>query len=129
MRLTKHRSVGVIIGALTFAITQVILAAKWTSWFHGQFEPWFLNTASASQFTLACLFVVSLIAGLFEMFGLFTWVGAVIAMVVVMLLPPGPGTLWPIAMAFGGFILAVAILAGNMIGLGMRYLLEKIKGR
>ncbi len=125
MRLTRHRIPAVIIGALTFAITHVVLVVKWTSWFHGQFEPWFLNTASASQFTLACLFVTSLIAGLFEASGLFIWLGAAIAMLVVMFLPPGPGTLWPIAMAIGGCTLGLAILSGNMLGLGIRYLVAK----
>ena len=126
MRLTKPRIVGVIIGALTFVATQVVLATKWTSWFHGQFEPWFLNTTSASQFTLACFFVVSLIAGVCDLFGGSVWVGAVIAMVAVLFTPPGPGTLWPIAMAIGGFMLAVAILSGNMLGLGIRYLTRKM---
>jgi hypothetical protein len=126
MRLTEHRILAVVIGALTFAITHVVLVVKWTSWFHGQFEPWFLNTASATQLTLACLFVTSLIAGLFEISGLFVWLGAAIAMVVVMSLPPGPGTLWPIAMAIGGFMLALAILSGSMLGLGVRYLVQKM---
>lgn len=126
MRLTKHRIPAVIIGALTFAITHVVLVVKWKSWFHGQFEPWFLNTASASQLTLACLFVTSLMAGLFEISGLFIWLGTAFAMVVVMFLPPGPGTLWPIAMAIGGFTLGLAILSGNMLGLGIRYLVKKV---
>jgi hypothetical protein len=118
-----------MIGLGTFVGTHLVLMAKWTSWFHGQYEPWFLNTTSAGQFTLACCFVVSLIAGLFDMFGWFIWVGAVIAMVVVMLVPPGPGTLWPIAIAFGGFLLAVTILFGNALGLGIRYFLTRLRGR
>ena len=126
LKLTKHRAVGVSIGLLTFVATHLILVAKWTTWFHGQYEPWFLNTTPAVQFTLACFFVVSLIAGLLETFGLFIVVGAVVAMVVVMLFPPGPGTLWPIAMAFGGCMLAAAILIGNMLGLGIRHLAEKM---
>ena len=67
-------------------------------------------------------------AGL-TMLGIIIGVGAVIAMVVVMLLPPGPGTLWPIAMAIGGSVLAVAVLGGNMLGSGIRYLVAKMKGR
>ena len=124
--LTRHRVAGVVIGLVTFLATHLVLVAKWTSWFHGQYEPWFLNTTSAVQFTVACVFAVSLIAGLFSTSGVFLWVGAVIAMMVVMSFPPGPGTLWPIAMAIGGFMLAVAILSGNMLGLGIQYLVAKI---
>ena len=124
--LTGHRVAGVVIGLVTFLATHLVLVAKWTSWFHGQYEPWFLNTTSAGQFTVACIFAVSLIAGLFSTSGVFLWVGAVVAMMVVMSFPPGPGTLWPIAMAIGGFMLAVAILSGNMLGLGIQYLVAKI---
>jgi ABC-type Fe3+-siderophore transport system permease subunit len=124
--LTKSRMIGVAIGMGTFAITQWVLMAKWTTWFHGQDEPWFLNTTSASQFTLTCFFVVSLIARACHRSGGSIWVGAVIAMIVVMCVPPGPGILWPIAMVLGGGMLAAAILIGNMLGLGVRYLVVKI---
>ena len=123
--MTRHRLAGVVIGLLTFAATHLIVMAKWTSWFHGEHEPWFLNTSEAGQFTVACVFVVSLVAGLFSIPGVFLWTGAVVAMVVVMCFPPGPGTLWPIALVFGGCILAAAILIGNMIGLGIRSLMAK----
>jgi hypothetical protein len=125
LALTKHRVAGAVIGLTTFVATHLVLMAKWTSWFHGQHEPWFLNTSSAGQFTLACFFVVSLIAGLFETYGWFIWAGAVIALVVVMLVPPGPGTLWPIVIAVGGFLLGAAILFGNALGLGIRYVLGR----
>ena len=130
LALTKHRVAGVGTGLVTFVATHLVLMAKWTSWFHGQYEPWFLNTASAGQFTLTCFFVVSLIAGLFDTFGWFIWAGAVIAMVGVMLVPPGPGTLWPIAIAVGAFLLAAAILFGNALGLGIRHVLGRaLQGR
>lgn len=118
--LTRNRAAGVVIGLVTFAATHLILVAKWTSWFRGQYEPWFLNTTSAGQFTLACFFVVSLVAGAFATFGWFIWVGAVVAMVVVMFVPPGPGTLWPIAIAIGALLLAAAILFGSALGYGIR---------
>src|SRR5437868_1104173 len=119
--LTRNRVAGVVIGLATFAATHLILIAKWTSWFHGQYEPWFLNTASAGEFTLASFVVISLIAGLFGLVGWFIWAGAVVAMVAVMFVPPGPGTLWPIVIAFGGFLLATAILFGSALGLGIRH--------
>ena len=124
--LSKSRLTGVTVGMLTFVATHLILVAKWTTWFHGQYAPWFLNTTPAVQFTLACFFVVSLIAGLLDTFGPFIVVGAVVAMVVMMVFSPGPGTLWPMAMVFGGCMLAAAILIGNMLGLGIRYLKVKI---
>jgi hypothetical protein len=129
LALTKHSVAGVITGVFTFVATHLMLMAKWTSWFHGQYEPWFLNTTSAGEFTLACFFVVSLIAGLFNVFGWFIWLGAVVAMVVVLCVPPGPGTLWPIAIAFGGFLLATAILFGSALGLGIRYVIRRLKYR
>ena len=115
-----RRVTGVGIGLVAFVATHLVLMAKWTSWFHGQYEPWFLNTMPAGEFTLACFFVVSLIAGVFDTVGWFIWVGAVVAMVVVMCIPPGPGTLWPIAIAAGGFLLAAAILLGSALGWGIR---------
>ena len=120
--VTRPRAVGAGIGLLTFVATHLILVAKWTTWFDGRYAPWFLNTTPAVQFTLACFFVVSLIAGLLGTFGLFMLVGALVAMVVVMLCSPGPGTLWPIAVVFGGCMLTAAVLTGNMLGLGIRSL-------
>ena len=114
-----------MIGLLTFAATHLIVMAKWTSWFHGEHEPWFLNTAEAGQFTVASVFVVSLIAGVFDISGVFLWIGAVAAMAVVMCLPPGPGTLWPMVMMMGGGFFAVAVLAGSVLGLAIRSGLRK----
>src|SRR5436190_1013058 len=71
--MTRPRVAGVVIGLVTFVATHLFLMAKWTSWFHGQYEPWFLNTASAGQFMAACVFAVSLIAGLFNISGVFLW--------------------------------------------------------
>jgi hypothetical protein len=123
--LSNHRIVGVVIGVLEFVATHLILVAKWTTWFHGAYEPWFLNSGSAGAFTGACLFVGSLVAGLFDISGVFVWVGAVAAMTLVLVIPPGPGTLWPIVMALGGVMLAVPILGGNMLGFGIRYVVAK----
>ncbi len=69
--MTTHRVAGGVIGLVTFVATHLVLMARWTSWFHGQYEPWFLNTTSAGEFTLACFFLVSLIAGLLDTYGLF----------------------------------------------------------
>ena len=123
--MTSHRVAGAVIGVVTFVATHLCLMAKWTSWFHGQYQPWFLNTPTAGQFTLACFVVVSLIAGLFGIAGWFIWAGAVMTMVVVIFIPPGPGTLWPIVIAVGGLMVGAAILIGNMLGLGIRYLVVK----
>lgn len=125
--LTKHRVAGGVTGLVTFVVTHLVVMARWTSWFHGQYEPWFLNTASAGLFTLACFFVVSLLAGLLDIFGPFILMGAVVAMVVVLLWSPGPGTLWPIVMVFGGGMLAAAILIGNLLGWGIRSLVVKTR--
>jgi hypothetical protein len=44
-----------------------------------------------------------------------------------MCVPPGPGTLWPIVIAGGGFVLAAAVLFGNALGLGIRYVIGRLK--
>lgn len=125
--LTRGRIAGIAIGLLTFVATHLVLMTKWTSWFHGQYEPWFLNAASAGQFTAVCVFAVSLIAGLLDISGVSLWLGALAGMTAVMLFPPGPGTLWPIAMALGGLLLGAAVLFGSALGLGIRYLLGRLK--
>jgi hypothetical protein len=124
--VTRRRVASAIIGLVTFVATHLILVATWMSWFHGQHEPWFLNTTAAGEFTAACVFVVSAVAGALNASGLFLWLGSIAAMTIVMLMAPGPGTLWPIAMAFGGSVLAVAVLSGNLLGLGVRDLVAKI---
>ena len=123
--LTKSRMTGVAVGMLTFIVAHLIVVAKWTTWFHGLYEPWFLNTESAVLFTLACLFAGSLVAGLFEISGVSVGAGAVNAMTVVMFWSPGPGTLWPIVLALGGLMLAIVILMGRMLGFGIRYVVAK----
>jgi hypothetical protein len=111
----------VVTGALTFVVAHAIEAANWTTWFHGTRAPWFLNSSSAIAFTLGVVFVVSCLivpTGLSarESRGFGFGIGAVAAMTVVLFAGPGPGTIFPIVIAFGGTILLLASLAGTWLG-------------
>jgi hypothetical protein len=116
-----NRSRGFIAGALTFVVAHAIEVARWTTWFHGTRPPWFLNSDAAMAFTLGVVFVASSIvvpAGLSERDskGLGFGLGAVVAMTVVLFAGPGPGTIFPIVIVFGGTILLVVSVVGTWLG-------------
>ncbi|HEY2152958.1 MAG TPA: hypothetical protein VGH34_19260 [Vicinamibacterales bacterium] len=111
----------VVIGAVTFLAAHAIEVAGWTTLFHGTRAPWFLNSSAAIAFTLAAVFAVSclivpsgLSAG--QSRGLGFGLGATIAMTVVLLAGPGPGTIFPIVIVFGATILVLASVAGAWLG-------------
>jgi hypothetical protein len=110
-----------IAGALTFVAAHAIEVAQWTTWFHGTRAPWFLNSSAAIAFTLGVVFVVSCLivpAGLSARgtrgFGF--GIGSVVAMTVVLFAGPGPGSIFPIVIVFGGTILLAASVAGTWLG-------------
>jgi len=110
----KHlRSRSVVLGALAFLGTHAVLVAKWSTWFGGQWEPWFLNDSGrAVAFTAITLFVAALVAGLLwahdgpdaMVHGVNVAAGAAAAMIGV-LVAIGPGTIFPIV------IVAVMVIA------------------
>jgi hypothetical protein len=114
---TRRRGVGFTVGLLTFLAAHEVEVLKWAAWFGSAHEPWFLNSGRAVAFTIACLFLGSLISGWLRLSGLMTAAGAATAMTLVLFLKGGgPGSIFPIVIAAGAvFILAVSTL-GAWIG-------------
>jgi hypothetical protein len=114
------------LGALTFVLGHFIEVAKWRSWFEGgEHAAWFLNDGNrAVLFMMGCLFVASLFASVLWardkgdafVHGGNVAAGAVIAMTVLIFAAPwGPGNLFPIAIAIGGFMLLLSTFAAALI--------------
>jgi hypothetical protein len=118
--MIKWRSV--VLGAATFAATHLVVVAKWVPWFHGPHEPWFLNSGRAVAFTAAALLLAGLAAGAWWArdrtdavgHGVNVAAGALLAMIVVLVVV-GPGTVFPIVIAFGGMIALFSSGAGALI--------------
>jgi hypothetical protein len=112
-----------MVGAATFVATHAIIVAKWDVWFGGAHEPWFLNGGNGPlELTAGCLCVATIIAAALEartqyesvIHGVNVAVGATIAAAVV-LLAIGPGTLFPIVIAFCGGIAFVSTIVGAAV--------------
>jgi hypothetical protein len=114
------------LGAATFVVSHFIEVAKWRSWFDGgEHAPWFLNDGNrAVLFMMGCVFVATLVAGVPWIRGKGDAVvhggnvaaGAVIAMTVLIFTAPwGPGNLFPIAIAIGGFLLLLSTFVAAAI--------------
>ena len=90
-------SLAVIAGAVAFLFADA-LEAKYWDWFAcgASFSPWFLNTGRAVLFTSASIFTA----------------GASIAMAGVLFMR-GPGTLFPLVLAFGACALLLSAAAGT----------------
>ena len=89
--------------------------AKWAAWFGGAHAPWFLNSGRAVIFTLGCLFVASLIAGILRWSGAALATGAATAMTAVLFFGEG-STIFPIVLAAGGLLIAATSLLGSWLG-------------
>jgi hypothetical protein len=116
----------VLLGAIAFLAAHMIESAAWTTWFHGEYAPWFLNSGRAVAFTAGLLLIIGLVAGINTV----AWrdsmitagnvlAGAVAAMIVV-LFAVGPGTLFPIAIVIGVAVLGVSTAAGVFAGSALR---------
>lgn len=108
---------GITTGALTFFLVHRVEVKMWAAWFGGVHKPWFLNDQKAGAFALISLFVVSLTAGGFYLTGPWIAFGAWIAMIVVLFRQPGgPGTIFPIVLAFGAVFALIACWPSAFIG-------------
>jgi len=112
---------GFVIGAAVFVAAHALEARHWTDWFNGEYDPWFLNSGRAVLFTLGLLWVVSALTAAFArsprpVRGLAICGGAFVAMAVVLFTGDGPGTLFPIALGFGGVALFCSSVAGATVG-------------
>ena len=110
------------VGAAAFLAAHAVVAARWARWFGGEHEPWFLNSGRAVAFTAFCLLLAGLGASAWwardrddaMVHGLNVAAGAVLAMV-IMLVAVGPGSIFPIVIAFGGMIALVSAGIGSSI--------------
>ena len=109
-------------GALTFGGVHAIEVMRWTAWFGGVHEPWFLNSGSATVFTLVCVAAASGIVALSSasvpsVRGITFGAGACAAMTAVLIMKQGgPGTIFPIVMAVGGLFILMSSALGAWIG-------------
>jgi hypothetical protein len=109
------RCSGFAVGLLTFVAAHAIEVAKWAAWFGGAHAPWFLNSGRSVIFTLGCLFVASLIAGILRWSGAALAAGAATAMTAVLFFGEG-STIFPIVLVAGGLLIAVTSLLGSWLG-------------
>lgn len=118
--MIKHvmtRCLAVGLGAIGFVVAHAIEVAKWTAWFGGAEQPWFLNSGQAAMFTLGSLLIVGLLAGWFRLSSVMVAAGAFVAMTMTLLLiEGGPGTIFPIVLAGGGLLIVAVILLGGWLG-------------
>ena len=115
------RVMGFVIGAAVFGAAHALEARHWADWFNGEYEPWFLNSGRAVLFTLGLLGVASALTAALARSprpvpGPAICGGAFVAMAVVLFTGPGPGTLFPIALACGGVALFCSVFAGALAG-------------
>ena len=114
---------GLLFGAAMFLATYAVIFAKWGIWFGGPYQPpWFLNDGDGPVvFTAVSLFVASAAVTAMwaarddaPVYGVNVAVGACIAMIVAICVI-GPGTLFPIVIALGGFIIGTSSVAGSLM--------------
>ena len=121
MKTIRKRGIAFALGTLAFATAHLIEAALWTSWFGGAHDPWFLNSGRAVACMTALLFGVSLAGGGIGLSGTMISAGAFMAMVAIMFLKnSGPGTIFPIVMAFGGLLILGTVSLGAWLGREVR---------
>ena len=121
-----------LLGAATFAAAHAVQAAAWTTWFHGVYAPWFLNSGRAVAFTAACLLVAGMIVGLGTrtqresiVAGCNLAAGAVVGMAIVLLVTGAGGNLFPIAFVVGTVVISVSSVGGALAAWAMRSVLSR----
>jgi hypothetical protein len=117
------RWTSVLVGGAAFLAAHVVQTLAWNSWFHGTFEPWFLNSGRAVAFTAALLVVASAVVSTSDrresiIRGANVAAGALLAMIAVLFVV-GPGNLFPIVIAIGGLIAVASTGAGALAGWGV----------
>jgi hypothetical protein len=119
-RVTDGRARGAVAfagGALAFMTAHLVIHAEWTRWFGPEYVPWFLNSGRANAFMVGWLLGTSLIAGVAGARALTFAAGACAAMTIVLFTSPGgPGTIFPIVLAFGGLLILGSSALGAWIG-------------
>jgi hypothetical protein len=124
VRYVKWKSLA--LGAATFVAGHFVEVTNWGTWFGGAEHPaWFLNDGTrAVVFMMACLFGAELVAGLLwardtvdaVVDGVNVAAGAILAMTLLLLSAAwGPGNLFPIAIAIGGFLLLLSTCVASLL--------------
>ena len=125
------RAIGFATGFLAFMVAHTIEVLRWTAWFGGTHQPWFLNAGRSIVFTMACVLAASIPVALLDPSprparGLTIGTGAFAAMTLVLFLQKeGPGTIFPIVMVFGGIALLISSTAGAWLGRELRRALRR----
>jgi len=117
------RWTSVLVGGAAFLAAHLVQTLAWQTWFHGAYDPWFLNSGRAVAFTAALLVVAGAIVSAADrresiIRGANAAAGALAAMI-VMLAVVGPGNLFPIVIAFGAVIAIASTAAGALAGWGV----------
>jgi len=126
--LLMARALGFAAGAFAFWVAHVLERAHWIDWFHGEYDPWFLNSGRAILVTIGAVAVASAVVAALAAAprtatGLTVAAGAFTSMTLVLFLKPaGPGSIFPIVMVVGGVLLLVVSLAGAWTGVRLRRL-------
>ena len=117
------KSKSLVFGGVTFLATHAFIVAKWAEWFGGAYAPFFLNDGNgALGLTAGCLSVAAIVAAALQartrldsvLHGVNVAVGATVAATAV-LITIGPGTMFPIAIAFCGGIAFVSTIVGASV--------------
>jgi hypothetical protein len=117
------RWTSVLVGGAAFLAAHVVQTLAWNTWFHGTFDPWFLNSGRAVAFTAAVLVAAGAVVSASDrresiVRGANVAAGALLAMIAVLFVV-GPGNLFPIVIAIGGLIAVVSTGAGALAGWGV----------
>jgi len=117
------RWTSVLVGGAAFTLAHLVQTLGWQTWFHGSYDPWFLNSGRAAVFTIALLVVAGAIVSAADwresiVRGANAAAGA-LAAIIVILAVVGPGTLFPIVIVFGAIVAITSTGAGALAGWGM----------
>jgi hypothetical protein len=113
-----------LVGGAAFLMAHLVQTLAWRTWFHGTFEPWFLNSGRAVAVTAALLVVAGAVVSASDrresiIRGANVAGGALIAMIGVLSVI-GPGNLFPIVIVIGAAIAVASAGAGALAGWGLR---------
>jgi hypothetical protein len=122
------RWASVLVGGAAFVGAHLVQMLAWQTWFHGSYDPWFLNSGRAAAFTVALLVVAGAIVSAADrresiVRGANAAAGALAAMIVILAVV-GPGSLFPIVIAFGAVIAVASTAAGALAGWGVHRTLK-----
>jgi hypothetical protein len=111
------------VGVLTFVAAHAVEVVMWTSWFGGEWRPFFMNAGSAVAFTCGSFLLAGFLAGVVATDRLDALIhagnltaGGAVAMTFILFLN-GPGTLFPIAIVVGIYILGFGSYLGALLTL------------